>query len=320
MPALATFRVVGQDSTAFPVLFNPASLKVSLTNRLQDEDSGSAGTSGGQPRQNTRVTTTKLDMELAFDTTQDGSDVRELTGQLKALATAPEGEHPRPPGVEFRWGRFKYVGVIDSLAETLDFWSYEGVPLRAAIQLSMQGTRLDEVAEGAPARATLNTVPANGTGTTGAGLSFGAPEAGRVIAAANGIEDMRMTVGGTVAVSAGVQLKAAASFSAGVSVGGGASAGFGIGASGGAGAGIGAGASLGFGAGATAGVGASAGAFAGLGASKTATAQVRIDPARLLPPPPRATAASGGFDITGRAVGTSSPGLSASLNVTAGTA
>jgi hypothetical protein len=199
------------------------------------------------------------------------------------------------------------------------------VPLRATVQLVMQGTRIDEVVEGAPERATLNTVPANGTGTTGAGAGLGAPEAGRLIAAANGIEDMRMVAGGAVSVSAGVQLKAAASFSAGISVGGGAAAGFGIGASGGAGAsagvsaGIGAGASLGFGAGATAGVGASAGAFAGLGASKTATAQVRIDPAKLLPPPPRATSAAGGFDITGRAVSTSSPGLSASLNVSAGT-
>ena len=56
MPTRATLRVVGQsDDEAMTVLFNPASLKVSLTNKLQDEESGSSGNSGGQPRQATRV-------------------------------------------------------------------------------------------------------------------------------------------------------------------------------------------------------------------------------------------------------------------------
>ena len=68
MPTRATLRVVGQsDDEAMTVLFNPASLKVSLTNKLQDEESGSSGTGGGQLRQATRVTTTKLETELVFD-------------------------------------------------------------------------------------------------------------------------------------------------------------------------------------------------------------------------------------------------------------
>jgi len=373
MPTRATLRVVGQsDDEAMTVLFNPASLKVSLTNKLQDEDSGSSGTGGGQPRQATRVTTTKLETELLFDSTQGGTDVRGYTSYIKYLGTAPEGDHPRPPNVEFRWGRFTYTGVIESLNETLDFWSFEGVPLRSTMQMVMQGTRMDEVVEAVPDRVAFNTVPAGGTGTSGAGTQLGAPGAGRAIAAANGIEDMRMTLGGTVAVSASVQLKAAASFSAGASAragvsagaSAGAAAGFGIGASAGAGAsasagfgasagagfgasagagfgasagagfgagagagfgagagvGFGAGASVGFGASATAGVSASSGAFAGLGVSKTTAVQVRIDPARLLPqprPPATGSDAGGGFDITGRAVAGSSPGLSAQLNARA---
>src|SRR5262245_2394304 len=177
MPTRATLRVLGQsDDEAMTVLFNPASLKVSLTNKLQDEESGSSGTGGGQPRQATRVTTTKLETELLFDSTQSASDVRDYTAYIKYLGTAPEGDHPRPPNVEFRWGRFKYVGVIESLNETLDFWSFEGVPLRSTMQLTMQGTRVDEVVEGAPAQATLNTVPAGGTGTTGAASKLGAPQ------------------------------------------------------------------------------------------------------------------------------------------------
>ena len=107
--ALATFREVGHDETVATVTFNPASLKVSLTNKLQDEEEGG----NGQARQATRVSTTKLETELVFDTTDTGNDVRDKSGPVKALATAPEGPHPRPPQVEFRWGRFSFVGAIE---------------------------------------------------------------------------------------------------------------------------------------------------------------------------------------------------------------
>jgi Contractile injection system tube protein len=366
MPTPASFRVEGQAATAFAVMFNPASLKITLTNRLQDEETGpsGAGGGGGQGRQATRGTTTKLETELVFDTTGEGmdgtvevgTDVREYSNRLKALARAPEGDHPRPPAVEFRWGRFSYVGFIESLNETLDFWSAEGVPLRSTVQLVLQGrgSTADTLAADAPAKATLNTIPQGGTGTTGAAQRAGDPAAGRALAAANGLESMRPAAGGVVAVSAGVQLRAAAAFSAGASAGAGigigagvaagASAGFGIGASAGASAGLAAGASAaagfgasasaglgasasagfgasasaGFGASASAGVSAAGGAFAGLGVSKTASASYRLDPGRLLTSTALPVVGAGTqFDLTGRAVTGSSAGLSADVRGTA---
>lgn len=277
MSATAYIASVDNPSQKCDLVFNPASLKVSLTNRLQDPDSTGGS---GQPRQNTRVTTTKLETELVFDTTEDGIDVRDKTQPLKDLAIAKDGNPKAPPTVEFRWGRFSYTGVIESLNETLDFWASEGVPLRATIQLVVQNVNgaADIVVTEVATKIAFNSVPQGGTGTTDAATNAGDPNASRAIAAANGIENMRMAAGGVVAVSAGVQLKAAAGFSlsAGVSIGAGASAGagFGIGASAGAGASagvgasFGAGASAGFGAGASAGFG--AGASAGFGASASA--------------------------------------------------
>jgi hypothetical protein len=310
-PALATFREVGRDETAATVTFNPASLKVSLTNRLQDEEQGG----NGQARQATRVSTTKLETELVFDTTETGTDVRDRTGPVKSLALAPEGAHPRPPQVEFRWGRFSFVGAIESLNETLDFWSAEGVPLRATLQVTMQGLRLDSTAAGAPAAATLAPVAAGGSGATGAATQAGDPNAGRQVAAANGLEDMRMAAGGSVSVSASVTLRAAASFSAGASVGAGAGAGFGVGASASAGRSAtrmasmsGGGVRSGGG-----GVSAGAGAFAGLGASKSFGSPVRLNASRLLPPP-AAIGSGASFDVTGKVVAPGSTGLSAQLD------
>ncbi|NJD04917.1 MAG: hypothetical protein FIA97_00265, partial [Methylococcaceae bacterium] len=183
--------------------FNPASLKVSLSNRLQDED---ATGGGGQARQNTRVTTAKLETELVYDTTDTGQDVREKTEVLKKMAIAPPavaGKPPAaPPSVEFRWGRFSFVGVIESLNETLDFWAAEGIPLRATIQLTIQNVNgaADSIT-GDHTPATLNSVSGGGTGATGVATQAGDPLAGRAVAAANGIENMRLPLGGAVAVA-----------------------------------------------------------------------------------------------------------------------
>ena len=263
--AVARISRVQGGGTPHDVQFNPASLKVGLTNRIQDEDT--SGT-GGQPRQNTRVTTSKLETELIYDTTETGSDVRIKTKELKDMAIAAPATPPAPAKIEFRWGNFKFVGVIESLNETLDFWAAEGVPLRSTIQLVIQNVDggADTNASGTLASATLNPIPAGGTGTTGAATAAGDPRAGRAVAAANGIENMRMTAGGAVAISAGVQLRAAAGFS----LSAGASAGVGIGASAGAGIGIGAGAGISAGAGFGIGAVASAGASAGFGAGASA--------------------------------------------------
>jgi hypothetical protein len=268
--------------------FNPASLKVTLTNRLQDED---ASGGPGQARQNTRVTTSKLETELVYDTTETGDDVRTRTSELKQMAIAAPGNPPAPPSVELRWGSFSYVGVIESLDETLDFWAAEGIPLRATVKLSITNVNgaADELV-GDRASAALNPISPGGTGTTGAATRAGDPKAGRALAAANGIENMRMAGGGTVAISAGVRLQAAAGFrlGAGASAGAGIGIGAEAGASGGAGFGIGAtaggGISAGFGAGAAAGLGASAGFEAGGSAAFGASAGL-------------GTGGSAGFDL-----------------------
>jgi len=249
--------------------------------------------------------------------------------------------------VEFRWGRFSFTGVIETLSETLDFWSAEGVPLRSTLQLTMAGTGLDTLAANPPRRARLKQVSARSTGATGAAREAGDSAAGRQLAAQNGIEDMRMAAGGTLAVSAGVSLQAAAGFSlsagagagfgigatAGASAGAGIGAGAGLGVSAGAGAGISAGfaggagtgfaagasaSAAGFGASASAGVAAAGGAFAGLGVSRTASASVRLDPERMASPPSLSWSAStGSFDVTGKAVSSGSAGLSANVSGTA---
>lgn len=284
--AIAVIRDVQPKGLSFQATFNPTSLKMALSNKLQDEEQAAPGGKAmkgqGKAQQTTRVSTTKLDVELIVDTTDTGGDVREDkekgTDLLKKLATASEGDHPSPPQVEFRWGRFRFIGLIESLNETLDFWSAEGVPLRATIQLSIAGKGADtiEAGEGAKLNEFKETAivqaPAGGRGTTDVASAAGNSGAGRALAAANGMASMRASAGASVAVSAKIELKVAARFDLSASAG--ASAGFGAGASASAGvgasAGIGGGAGIGLSAGASAGAGIGVGASAGIGVGASA--------------------------------------------------
>lgn len=266
----ATIKV-GENGTAENVQFNPASLRVTTTNQLDDD----------HPNQVSKPTGFKLDVELLFDSTHDGSDIFQKTRAIRDAATATAQGATAPAGgsggsgansrsgtaasglslVTFSWGTTHYRGYIESLNETLDYWSSDGVPLRSTLQISIKGTTENFLTGtyGTVARYTENPAPraleivatdaasdqARFTRTAAAG---GDGSTGRALAGLNGVENMR---GGTSAF-------------AGASAGAFASAG----------AGAGAGASASASAGASAGASASAGAFAGAGASASAGAGV----------------------------------------------
>lgn len=280
------------EEKCFKVHFNPTSLKISLTNQFGEDP----------PEQHAKPTATKLDVELIFDTTEIGEDVRTDTAKLRVLATATGtspagGKKPAKKDgkeeanhslilVAFHWGTTEYVGLIESLTETLDYWSSDGVPLRSSIQLSMKGAAEGALKHGFKAAGayaeeqsipalqdvTPAVIPPDGTGATGAATQGGDPQAGRMLAANNGLENMRAPMGGTLGAAAGVQLSAAASFEMSGGISAGAAIGFSAGASAGASLSAGLGASVGVGmaAGAGIGLGASAGAGIGFGASASA--------------------------------------------------
>ncbi len=310
-----TARLKGYQDKSLIVDFNPASLKLTITNTLQDDKPG------GEALQNVRKSATKLEMELVFDTTETGADVRNgKTVLLKKMGRPPTTKGTAIPQVTFEWGAFSFTGVIESMQETLDFFSAEGVPLRSTVQLTMQSLALDAITpppkqeDPKPSPAVAQPPPA-GLGTTKTATQAGNSGAGRLLAAANALESMRFTDGAGLAVDDTIPLGGPVGFSTSLSAG----ADMSVGAGFSAGAGGSAGAS--FGASASAGVSASAGAFAGLGVSKTFSAGALAGAAGLSPDllrPPVDTLgvsanAGASFDLTGKVVATQSSGLQADV-------
>ena len=315
------------------IQFNPESLKVTYANQNRGGNQP-----GGSGRQFVGSSTSKLSLELLFDTTEvretsdNQNDVRKKTESVAYFIKpkAPQGNsrssNRLPPGVSFEWGTFIFRGVVDSMDETLDYFSEQGVPMRATISLSIARQEI-EFLFGSPGQASGRGPAAAGTPPPGAAPLKPAQDGDNVqkmagregrsndwkpIAAANGIDNpLRLQAGALLNMSAGARIGLSAGASASVSAG--ASASFGAGAS--AGTSFGAGASLGVGSavglsaggqiGFSAGLGGGLGFSSGAGASPSAGVGV--------------SAGAGASFGTGASAGAgASLGLGASAGVSAG--
>jgi Contractile injection system tube protein len=216
----------------FQVQFNPQTLKLTYSNQKAggDQPKGSSTQFVGRG-------VTKLSLELWFDValaTVTGStpakDVRNLTQEVvyfmipKAPASSSaKNQAPPPPGLQISWGAFTFAGNMDSLDETLDFFSADGYPLRSNLAISI--TR-QEIQYDATAAATLQNPQSAGVqpytpvqskqtfqqiaANSSASTQPGAP-GWQGLALANGIENPRLVAAGAlvnVSANASVSMNA----------------------------------------------------------------------------------------------------------------
>lgn len=163
-----------ENDHAIDVQFNPTSLKVTLSNTLKENNRNG----NSRASQYVDKSSSSLTVELVFDTTyiepasgnesqssqsdsgsgtstgsqsggnnnriEQGSDVRLQTKKIADAFVKPQGRgsRPRPPKrCQFQWGSFKFVGMVDSFEETVDFFSPSGRPLRATVSLKLKEDR-----------------------------------------------------------------------------------------------------------------------------------------------------------------------------------
>lgn len=131
------------EAKHFEVQFNPQTLKLNYSNQKAGGDQP-----GGSSMQFVGKGVTKLSLELWFDVTLpppkgmgQPDDVRSLTQEIAYFltpqtVTVDGKEGLAPPGVRVQWGSFLFEGFLDSMDETLEFFSSEGRPLRASVSIS----------------------------------------------------------------------------------------------------------------------------------------------------------------------------------------
>ncbi len=243
------------------VQFNPETLKVSYANQVVPP-----ANAGAQPQGNKAAIqyvgkgTTKLSVQLWFDVgtrlpddftpdaeDQDTTDVRKLTKRVaNFIIPVPDKKDKTkflPPGVRFVWGTFQFDGIMESLDESLEYFSPEGKPLRASMTLGLTQQEIqfqtNKVDSPPPSASSGTTRKAAGTepltqAPSGSNLPALADSAGlgdnwQAIALVNGIENPRLLVSGqlldlnasslsaSINASASVSASSSASFSASAS-------------------------------------------------------------------------------------------------------
>ncbi|MEA2588623.1 MAG: hypothetical protein QOH66_1550 [Actinomycetota bacterium] len=234
----AQFKNPAPGGKSVEVQFNPDTLKVTTANQTQQQQSA-GDQRGNSPRQVVGAGAAKLALALWFAVGVPGAgsakDVRELTQEV-AYFMKPKsppagggggGTQPTPPGVRFQWGTFRFDGLMDSLEETLDFFSPEGQPLRSNLSFSLSGQLEivppsgaggDPAARAGPTPGTrpLTQVPA-ASSLPGLAATAGLGANWQAIAAANGVENPRLLSPGML-LDLNVQAGISGSGSAGLGI------------------------------------------------------------------------------------------------------
>jgi len=191
----------------FAVQFNPETLKVSLSNQIQTPEGGSGDQKGGSAQQFVGAGTTKLTVQLWFDVNapQKGTqikDVRKMTQNVAKLITPAQDPKDKkkflPPGVRFIWGSFQFEGIMESFEENLEFFSDEGIPLRASVTINLTQQRIDQYKfnetkskeKKLPGTRPLTAAP-SGSNVQSLASGAGKGDDWQSVAAANGIENPR---------------------------------------------------------------------------------------------------------------------------------
>lgn len=189
------------ESPAFPVQFNPETLKITYSNQRANGDQR-----GGGSTQFVGTGTTKLAVELVFDVTAqytpavEGAvpdDVRTMTAKVTHfMEPVPQGDQFAQRGLRFSWGGFSFEGVMDSMNETIEMFAADGRALRAAVTVEMTKQEIRAFvpprASGGGGPGTQPTRPlADGQSLQGAAGQQGRPDDWRALADQLGVENPR---------------------------------------------------------------------------------------------------------------------------------
>ena len=217
-----------KEGVALTVDFDPASLRLvhTPTGVVGADATTGTGSWSKFPAQQTGQSTT-LSLELIFDTSKstDNQSVQARTNKLVQL-TEPDPKRARRRSrrvVRLRWGSFLFYGTVQSLQQTIDFFSDTGVPLRSTVALSLSEVKPPNPNTARPPAAPVVAfasgvgIPASPstTGTAPVGTApltqsqagdsvqaivarSGVDTSWKAVAAANGIDNPRLLPPGTV--------------------------------------------------------------------------------------------------------------------------
>jgi LysM repeat protein len=202
LPQLQKAYLEVETGARIECMFNPATFAFSQANRWESDAVPGKSTPtmrfvGGQGG--------SFSLSLVFDTTAAGTAVSVHTNKLLKLMEVDttlagydaQRSNGRPPWVKFHWGTslHSFKAVIQSIDVSFTYFSSEGLPLRASVNMSLEQYEPD--ANWGPQNPTSGTPKPNRTHQVQVGDTldrisaryYGDSTQWRAIAGANGIAD-----------------------------------------------------------------------------------------------------------------------------------
>jgi hypothetical protein len=173
-----------------PVMFNPPDYQLVKSNEYAEIAVPGLGSSLVQFVRGHAQT---LTMDLFFDTTATGLDVRLHTALVVGL-TEIQPETHAPPELLFLWGSLVFPCVLESVTQQFLYFDPAGLPLRAQLSVTLRGadalqTLVASIPLQSPDRAKGRVVRAGDTLERIAAEEYGDPRQWRVIARASRVDD-----------------------------------------------------------------------------------------------------------------------------------
>ena len=131
--------LIGDTSKSIEVMFNPSEYKITKSQRYDTTAGPTAASGTATPATEPTYVgdeSSVLSVELFFDTSREGKDVRKETMEIvKLLDRDPKAK--APTHVTFVWGSLKFKGYIQKIDQSFTMFMSSGAPVRARLNVDI---------------------------------------------------------------------------------------------------------------------------------------------------------------------------------------
>ncbi len=123
-----------KEEKKFPLQFNIAEYNEETVNKYNEKI---LKNTKGKELQFDSSEVSDLNISLFFDSTDEGTDVRDKLKPLDVIASMDKDNHAPAP-CRFVWGDFNFRGVVGKISKKFTYFYHSGIPARVHVSLLLK--------------------------------------------------------------------------------------------------------------------------------------------------------------------------------------
>lgn len=123
-----------KEEIVFPLQFNVAEYNEETINNYKEK---ALKNTKGKELQFNNSSQSDFSISLLFDSTDEGTDVRDKLKPLDIIVSMDKDNHAPAPCM-FVWGKFNFRGVVGRLSKKFTYFYHSGIPARVHVDLTLK--------------------------------------------------------------------------------------------------------------------------------------------------------------------------------------